>query len=235
MNLKYISKTHARVPFGSLVRLCVVLGIVLLALAATSSAAVIVQTTNFIASPAAFNGFEGMTAELYGGTSYTEGGIVVTYVGTPSDGTIWTALPGGQGSHDWYPDGGGSGYDDIKLSSGAEFSAIQFLAGSGWAGGGGSLQYQVLDRGVVIASGNAGAVPAAEASFVYYGFSGGSFDEIQLQSQYCANCAFATGAFEAFALDSIAIGDAGGSIPEPASIVLLGIGLLGIAAVRRRA
>jgi hypothetical protein len=192
-----------------------------------------VQTTDFIASPTNFNGFEGIGLDIYpGNAGYTEGGIVVTYVGVLGSG-IWTTIPSTpQGLYSWYPNAGGSGYTDIMLTSGAEFSAIQFLTGSGWSGDAASLQYQVLDKGSVIASGNAGSVPGYPNPFIYYGFSGGPFDEIQLQSQYCTGCGFNSGAYESLALDSIAIG--GGKVPEPASIALIGLGLAGIGLIRRR-
>jgi hypothetical protein len=233
MSLKRVSKMRAYHSIRRLVRLCGVLGVIFLAAAATSGAAVIVQTTDFIASPTNFNGFEGIGPDIYpGNAGYTEGGIVVTYVGVLQGG-IWTTLPGGQGTYNWYPDNGGTGYTDIKLTGGSEFAAIDFLAGSGW--GLSSLQYQVLDKGVVIASGNAGLLPQAYTSFIYYGFSGGTFDEIQLQAQNCSDCAFNSGAFEALALDNISIGDVGGGpVPEPASFLLIGVGLAGIVAIRRR-
>ena len=200
-----------------------------------AQAAITLETTNFIASPTHFNGFEGFGASpdfdgtLYHQTSYTEDGISVAYVGSAPN-QIWggyTSWIGGEGNFGWYPNGGGTGYTQIKLAGGGDIGAIQFLAGSGW-GEDTTLAYQLQKNGVVVASG----VLNNPTNMHVLGFSGLGFDEVDLQSGQFSS--FSGSNYEAFALDSVAVGG-GGPVPEPTvwAIMIVGFGLTG-AVLRRR-
>jgi hypothetical protein len=200
-----------------------------------AQAAITVETTSFIASPTHFNGFEGFgpsadyDGTLYHQTSYTEDGISVAYVGSAPN-QIWggfTSSVGGEGDYGWYPNGGGTGYTRITLEAGGDIGAIQFLAGSGW-GQDTNLAYQLQKNGVVVASG----VLNNPYNMHYLGFSGVGFDEVDLQSGMFSS--FSGSNYEAFALDSVAVG-AAGPVPEPGiwALMIVGLGLTG-AVLRRR-
>jgi hypothetical protein len=202
--------------------------------AATGAGAVTVETTDFITTPTAQNGFEGLgaTTSFDGTAGYTENGITVTYVGTP--GRIWTtSQTAPEGLYSWYPDGGSVGY--TRITFGGDVTAVEFRAGSGWFGGTINLAYDILLDGVSLATGIAGSVPNANSGFVFYGFSGATFDEVRLQAAPDL-AAFDAGAYEALALDDIQIGDVTAGIPEPATwaLMIAGFGLVGAAARRRR-
>lgn len=211
--------------------------------------AITVETTNFISSPAYFNGFEGMgpTTNFPANTPYSEGGITVTYVGTffqPGNGIWSTFTPtiGGQGNFGWYENGTTAGYTDIKLTGGGGMQEIQFLAGSGWIINPLTptyMQYQVLNQGSVALAGvlqinrNARGTGTME----YFGFSGGGFDEIRLENQGTnPNNTFADFEFDAGAYDSFAVNTAAAATPLPAAFPLFaaGLGALGLLGWRRK-
>lgn len=192
--------------------------------------AAVLETGSFISSPTNFNGFEGIGPASYpSNTPYTEGGITVQYVGNASIWTTYTSSIGGQGSYGWYENGGGTGYTDIKLASGADFASIQFLAGSGSAPSyRPDLEYELLEKGVVIAS---GATPLANP-MKWFGFTDGGFDEVRLQNLHGGTTFNLTGD-DAGAYDSIS---AIAAVPEPSTWALTIVGFAGVGfmAYRRR-
>ena len=205
---------------------------------AHSASAVTVETTQFLSSPTYFNGFENIASSsaftppyLFSSSAvYSEGGITVGYGGSTSYGQIWTQYQF-VGTNGWYPNGGGNGYTKVTLANGGTFSALQFLAGTGF--GSSTTYYEALNNGSVVSTGTIGPVFGGDgASLRYYGLSGGGFDEVHLKSNFGG--AFNPSTFEAGSFDSFAA-TASGAVPEPAQWLLMmgGFGLVG-AAIRRR-
>ncbi len=159
------------------------------------------------------------------------------YVGTASITTAYTSSFGLQGIGSWYENGGGNGYTDIKLASGGDFQALQFLLTSGWGAQGAVLDYQVLNDGLVVLAGSSATTNFGPAQTV--GFSGGGFDEIRLQVQnlnYAPDLTptvFTPTAYEAGAYDSFA---AIAAVPEPSTwaMMILGFAAVGFMAYRRK-
>lgn len=207
-------------------------------LCASAAGAVTIETTNFVASPTNFNGFEGSMGDLSAGV-YTEDGIKVEYVGSAG---ITATIGAPEGNFSWYENGGGTGYTRITLADGGSFNAIQFLTGSGFGGGMLTLTFDVLSNGVSQLTGSAGPAPGygggAPSAFTYYGFSGSVFDEVRLQVRF-DGATFNPTSYEAGIYDAIAIGTGGRSpsaAPEPASwaLMIAGFGLAGASLRRRR-
>ena len=210
----------------------VLTGVALAGLMAFSSHAyaVTVETSDFISSPADFDGFESFTQTFVGNGPYTEGGITVQYVGTPTGGTssgIWTTFTngiGGQGNHGWYANGGGYGYTDITLANSADFQNVQFLVGTGNPTAT-PIEYELLENGVVVASGNSPGTKQT-GPMTYLGFSGGGFDEIWLQSLHDGGPDFLPTGYEGLALDSIAAnGNVVATTPLPSTFGFLATSL----------
>jgi PEP-CTERM motif len=197
---------------------------------ATGAQAVTFQAGSFISSPTNFNGFEGFgsTQSFPSNTTYSEGGISVKYVGSAS---IYTGSIGigNVGNNEWYENGGGIGYTDIKLTSGGALQSLQLLVGTG-GGGTNYLDYQVLDNGILVGGGS----QLIANPMSYYGFSGGGFDEIQLQVQHVNPnpTVFNSSAGDVGAYDNIsAIASA---VPEPSTWAMMILGFFGIGAMTYR-
>lgn len=200
--------------------------------AGAAAAAITVQTTDFITVPTYFNGFENRPSFS---NSWTEDGIAVTYVGGGSRNTQIVDFRPPQGVHDWYENGGGDGYTDIRILGDDAFSQIQFLVSSGASPLFSSqLDYTLLLGGVVVQSGVAGSVPSYVNGFVYYGFSGGLFDEVRLSVVFPSigvtpptGGQYDGGIYDSFAVAGVV------KVPEPGTWVMLTGGLLGLGGLLR--
>jgi hypothetical protein len=111
-------------------------------------------------------------------------------------GSIWTvSQTPPEGIRSWYPDGGSTGY--TRITFGGTVDAVEFQVGSGWNGFTATLYFEVLLAGSTLASGIAGPVPVYPNGFVFYGFSGATFDEVRLQVRMDGGADFDPAAFEA--------------------------------------
>jgi PEP-CTERM motif len=170
-------------------------------------------------------------SEAYGEGPYTHGGITIQYVGS---GDIWTTFVPNQsppGGYSWYPNGGGTGYDEITLTGGGSFTSVQLLVGSGWWYDGGQLDYELLNGATVVSSGDVGTLPDAYSGYATFTFGGGPWTALELQGPLTST--FSPSNYEALAIASITIGT--GSVPEPSTwaMMLLGFAGLGYAGYRR--
>jgi hypothetical protein len=209
------------------------------AFSAASASAVTIHTSSFITGPANFDGFErlGLQFNLPNNTVYSEGRVHVEYVGTGDEGvTTWFPYHG-EGNYSWYESGGGNGYTDITLATGHAFREVQFQAASGFGPGASTgIEFRLLKNGSVVDQGFVGFTTPAGQAFDFYGFSGGVFDEVQLQS-IDGDGPFDPTGYDAIALDSISIATgAAYATPIPSTLPLLaaGLGGLGFVGWRRK-
>lgn len=200
----------------------------------TVHAAIVTHTSDFIAdgSRTQFTGFESIPNDgtfFTGGSGpYTDGGIKVQQINGNSGNDIWvTHLPvGTSGNHAWYPNGGDSGYTKITLADGSNFDNVGFGIGTG--GSASLVIFELYDDNNLIAAGT------SSMGAHYLGFSGGGFDTILVRDNYSNSDAVVTnGADQALTVDDIEASSRG-TVPEPASLALLGLGLLSMVASRKR-
>jgi len=211
----------------------IIAAVSLAALSMGAAQAAVVETTNFIGSPANFNGFEnigGANSNGDHGPSYSEDGISVNQInGQGND--IWTTylFAGSEGSYAWYPNGGDLGYTSITMQDGSDFGDIGFIVGSGYGGGTHSVYYELANNGSVVQNGT-----LSQVSGTWLGFSGGGFDEVRVRDASSFTSSFTDGQVNAIAIDSI---KTVGAIPEPETyaLMLAGLGAVGFVARRRRA
>jgi len=210
-----------------------------LAMASVASQATpIVYTYDFIpdSTRSGFNGFENAAVDgwFFNGTfPYSEGGISVSQV-ADNPRSIWMTagaigapgysfgVTGHEGQYSWYPNGGDDGFTKLTLSNGIDFESVGFLTGNAYTSVGSTyLKYVLWDNGETVLTGQV-LIPKGSPDRGYLGFGGGGFDEIWVSE------VSVTGGNNALALDSIE------TVPEPTTISLLGVALLGLAVGRRR-
>lgn len=216
------------------------------------ASAITVETSNFISSPTYFNDFEDIgsspnTSVVPGpyknfsfypiNTLYSQGGITVQEVSTNNgDGygrvPVWnTESYGMSGNYDWAPQDQG-GYTDVTLSSGANFQSLQFLA-NGILSSPAFLEYALLENGEVVATGSVLDDGYCCGVSAYLGFSGGGFNEVELQEQLgLSPMTFDPNAANALVIDNVAAV----ALSEPPALPLFVTGLcgLGLLGWRRR-
>lgn len=204
-----------------------------LSISTAANAGVTVHNGDFLGATANTNGFEGIGGTLYnnGNAGYTEGGITVQYVGKDLT-TLTTLKP--VGKHSWTPLFVGKGYTKISLADGADFSAIEFLAGSSTLGRDANLQYQLFQDGALVFSGfmeGLGNLLSPLTTFGFSGTDGQLFDELRVQSVWGQD--FSKYGYDRLILDNITIGAAAGpigsAVPEPATwaMMIIGFGAVG--------
>jgi hypothetical protein len=173
----------------------------------SAHAAVTVETSPFITSAVASANFDSAATGTYGnGTSYSEGGVSLTYTSPVGDvgivsGGVWGAF-------------GNVGYTTITLTTAASFSQIQFGAASDYAAG--PLQYELLKQGTIVGTGSVGGLPPTSGGpgvYQTFGFSGVTADTVLLQNNPNPGAnAFNANGSDGLFLDNIIIGN---SAPTP--------------------
>jgi hypothetical protein len=223
-----------------------------LSCAQASANTITVESTNFISSPTYFNGFErigprttyhpnsqyGFDLSFPFNRNYSEGGITVRDVMTINDPNVFGvhvgwAQPawGGDGNYNWYSVG--IGYTDIRLRNHGEIQSIQFLEGSGHLNNTDYVAYELLNHGVVVATGtildltSCCIAGTGSGFYQYIGFSGGGFNEVRIQGDQGLT-AFNPLNPSTFAIDDIAVIPVQHGVPEPSTWAMMLIGFAGL-------
>jgi PEP-CTERM motif len=205
-------------------------------LAGPASAGITVETSNFIASPTNFNGFECVGGCTTSNGYYTEDGISVGHFQAGSFAGIYpfsdfrTPFTNGQGSNFWYADGQ-YGYESISAASDFSFSAVQFLVGGGYPSSVHNyLNYELLNYGVLV---DKGSMAITSLSMQYVGFSGGGFNQVLIQDSDTIN-SFDKDVIDGLGLDAISAITT--PVPEPSTwaMLILGFAGIGFMAYRRK-
>lgn len=198
---------------------------------ATCTSALAVPTVTIgstISNPDISLNFDGITVNQDLST-YQENGINVTvgsvaYVG-------FHAFTGydtrSDGFH--YGSGGNNGYVTIKGAKDEVFSGIGFLVGNGYGYNYNFVTYATYLNGTLSGEGRV-ETPNGLISFV----DAEGFDELRVSADSFRYSPF--GEFQAIAIDDLKIDikDAVSDVPEPGSLALLGLGVIGLTSIRRQ-
>ncbi|MDP1653995.1 MAG: PEP-CTERM sorting domain-containing protein [Rhodocyclaceae bacterium] len=199
---------------------------------ASSAGAAVVQTFGSGSAVSTITNSADFELNLTLSTPYSEGGMVFTYNGSANNNGCGYAgctfhpgfFPGFSGNYMYSV--GTNTFISITMGNGSDFSAIEFAAGTGY-GVPINGYWQTYNNSVLTGFGN---FTTAGVDVLGLADSSG-FDEVRYFAFSSPD--LQTG-YSAPAIDTVRAGAGGNSVPEPASLALLGIGLAGLSALRRR-
>lgn len=161
--------------------------------------------------------------------NYAEGGLLFSYTGSANNNGC------GYAGIDCYDDpselspafagnymatAGNNAYISIRRTDGSDFYNVEFAAGTGYLNLNG--YWKTYNNGVQTGSGNFSKPDGAILGLADVG----GFDEVRYYAFATAN---RTSGFSAAAIDDVRVG-----LPEPASVLLMMTGLIGLGGLRRR-
>lgn len=210
---------------GSLLSL---FGVVALSVCTSASAVPTVTVGETISNPDVSLNFEAMTLGQ-NLSNYHENGIAVTVSDTAYLG--FNAFVGydnrAAGFH--YASGGNTDYVTIKGLNNEIFAGVGFLLGNGYQINNNFVTYATYLNGTLSGEGR---VQAPNGLIKFVDFNG--FDELRVNAD---SFSYKTlGEFQAIAIDdlNLDIKDTVSDVPEPGSLALLGLGVIGLMSTRRR-
>lgn len=161
--------------------------------------------------------------------NYAEGGLLFSYTGSANNngcgyagidcyddpGELSPAFAG-----NYMATAGNNAYISIRRTDGSDFYNVEFAAGTGYLNLNG--YWKTYNNGVQTGSGNFSKPDGAILGLADVG----GFDEVRYYAFATAN---RTSGFSAAAIDDVRVG-----LPEPASVLLMMTGLIGLGGLRRR-
>ena len=191
------------------------LGFLLLVVGGNANAVPVFSNSATVSSVSNSAEFTNISGSLL---NYTEDGIIVSV--NDSQCCFPNSHYGNGGNHEWVT---------ISLVGGGAFNAIDFLLGDGWGAFTGhdtNLRWETFNGTTSTGTG----VQALQSGTTVGWTDVDGITSIRVAAnRYLTDLAF--GDYQAIAIDDLRIG--GATVPEPASILLLGLGLAGLGARKR--
>ena len=148
--------------------------------------------------------------------------IIILLEAFPS---AYPTFPGFSGGF-FYPTGGVVAPITIKPIGNVDIYDVKFNAGSGFSSDADAyLSWNIWDSGSIVSTGSLTVLKGTQVDIPYQS----GFDYIDLYGLSAQG-----GSLNALALDNLIVNTSPGSqVPEPATMLLFGLGLIGLAGVRR--
>jgi hypothetical protein len=198
------------------------------------SQAAVVQSTgsgSAVTTVDATADFESQSA--LSGLNYQENGLAFTRVGLSENYCGYAGCDYHSGFNGFtgnYMYGVGDGYYSMTTTGGKIFAGLEFAFGSGFGGYSATVEWQAFNKGVLVGSGAlVGDYGTNGTTLGFRDLAG--FDELRYTGAFSG---FTAPAFDSVRAQYIGAAPPAADVPEPASMLLFGLGLAALAGMRRR-